>query len=71
MQGNFDGYFAFNTAAGVFATANPNEKVQAVTTGLGNHGIEFNASKGNALFGASSTVQPASLYGLYLVRAYQ
>lgn len=68
MLGNFDGYFAFNTATGVFATSNPNETVQALTTGVGNHGIEFNASKGNAIFGASSTVQPAGLYVQSLIR---
>ena len=68
MLGNFDGYFAFDAASGVFATANPNETVQAVTTGIGNHGIEFNASKVNAIFGASSTVQPAGLYVQCLIR---
>lgn len=68
MLGSFDGYFAFNTASGVFATSNPNETVQAVTTGLGNHGIEFNASKVNTIFGASSTVQPAGLYVQSLIR---
>ena len=68
MNGYFDGYFAFNTAEGVFATSNPKEKVQAVTTGIGNHGIEFKASKVNAIFGASSTVQPAGLYVQCLIR---
>ncbi len=68
MLGNFDGYFAFNTATGVFATANLNETVQAVTTGLGNHGIEFNASKVNTIFGSSDTVQPKTLRGYALIR---
>lgn len=68
MLGNFDGYFAFNTATGVFATSNPNETVQAVTTGLGNHGIEFNASKVNTIFGSSDTVQPKTLRGYALIR---
>lgn len=28
-------------------------------------------SRGNSIFGASDTVQPAGMYGLYLVRAYE
>ena len=69
MQGYFDGYFDFKTATGVIATSNPNTTIQALTTGIqGNHGIEFNASKINAIFGASSTVQPAGLYVQYLIR---
>ena len=68
MLGNFDGYFDFKTATGVFATSNPNDTIQALTTGIGSHGIEFNASKVNAIFGASSTVQPAGLYVQSLIR---
>lgn len=34
-------------------------------------GLAYDASIGNSIFGASSTVQPAGLYGLCLVRAYQ
>lgn len=69
MLGNFDGYFDFKTATGVFATANPNETIQALAVGIqGNHGIEFDASKINAIFGASSTVQPAGLYVQCLIR---
>ena len=34
-------------------------------------GLVYDASIGNSIFGASSTVQPAGMYGLYLVRAYQ
>ena len=68
MQGNFDGYFDFKSAEGVFATSNPNDTIQALTTGIGSHGIEFNASKVNAIFGASSTVQPAALYVQSLIR---
>ena len=33
--------------------------------------VSFSANAGNSIFGASSTVQPAGLYGLYLIRAYQ
>ena len=33
-------------------------------------GLVFNASNGNALFGASETVQPASIRALALIRAY-
>lgn len=68
MHGNFDGFFDFKSAAGVFATSNRNETVQAVTTGLGNHGIEFKASKVNAIFGSSDTVQPKTLRGYALIR---
>ena len=32
---------------------------------------KINLSDGNSIFGASDTVQPAGLYGLCLVRAYQ
>ncbi len=45
MQGYFDGYFDFKSAEGVFATSNRSDKIQALTTGIGSHGIEFNASK--------------------------
>ena len=68
MQGYFDGYFDFKTATGTFSTVNPNETIQALTTGIGSHGIEFNASNVNAIFGASSTVQPAGLYVQCLIR---
>ncbi len=34
-------------------------------------GITYDASIGNSIFGKSSTVQPAGLYGMFLVRAYQ
>ena len=33
--------------------------------------ISLNLQNGNALFGASTTVQPAGLFGLYLIRAYE
>ena len=72
MQGYFDGYFDFKTATGVFATSNPQETIPALTTVVqGNHGIEFNASKVNTIFGSSDTVQPSSLYGSLLIRAYE
>lgn len=72
MQGDFDGYFDFKTATGTFSTANPNDTIQALTTGVqGNHGIKFNASKVNTIFGSSDTVQPSGLYGLLLIRAYE
>lgn len=32
---------------------------------------QINLSWSNSLFGASETVQPAGMFGLYLVRAYQ
>lgn len=69
MHGYFDGYFDFKTATGVFAISNPSNTIQALNTGIqGNHGIEFKASKVNAIFGASSTVQPAGLYVQCLIR---
>jgi hypothetical protein len=68
IQGYFDGYFDFKTATGVFAIANPNETIQALTSGVGNHGIEFNASKVNTIFGSSDTVQPKTLRGYALIR---
>lgn len=33
--------------------------------------LSLNSQKSNALYGASETVQPAGLYGLSLIRAYQ
>ena len=69
MLGYFDGYFDFKSATGVFATENPNETIQALTTGIqGNHGIKFNASKVNTIFGSSDTVQPKTLRGYALIR---
>lgn len=68
MRGSFDGYFDFKTATGVFAISNLNETIQALTTGAGNHGIEFNASKVNAIFGSSDTVQPKTIRGYALIR---
>ena len=68
MQGYFDGFFDFKSATGTFATENPNETIQALTTGIGSHGIKFNASKVNAIFGSSDTVQPKTLRGYALIR---
>ena len=68
MHGSFDGYFDFKTAKGVFATSNPNDSIPALTVGKGNHGIEFNASKSNAIFGSSDTVQPKTIRGYALIR---
>lgn len=69
MRGNFDGYFDFKTATGVFATSNPNDTIQALTADIrGNHGIEFNASNVNTIFGSSDTVQPKTIRGYALIR---
>ncbi|WP_419065857.1 hypothetical protein [Parasutterella sp.] len=69
MQGDFDGYFDFKTATGTFSTTNPNDTIQALTTGIqGNHGVNFNASKVNTIFGSSDTVQPKALRGYALIR---
>ena len=37
----------------------------------GSANLLVNLHNGNALFGASSTVQPAGLYALCLIRAYE
>lgn len=68
MHGYFDGYFDFKSATGVFATSNPFETIQATTAGKGNHGIDFNASRSNAIFGSSDTVQPKAIRGYALIR---
>ena len=68
MLGIFDGFFDFRAATGVFATVNPDDSIPALTVGQGNHGIEFNASKVNAIFGSSDTVQPKTLRGYALIR---
>ena len=69
MQGYFDGYFDFKTATGVFATSTPQQTIPALTTVVqGNHGIEFNASKVNTIFGSSDTVQPKTIRGYALIR---
>lgn len=33
--------------------------------------LNFSATKCSSLYGASNTVQPAGLYGLLLIRAYE
>lgn len=33
--------------------------------------LNFNATQCSSLYGGSSTVQPAGLYGLLLIRAYE
>lgn len=48
-----------------------NYKVSVVNTAGGSPvGVSLNASKSNAMFGTASTVQPASLMSLSLIRAY-
>ena len=49
-------------------TANVGANVVAGTGDCIDRGIELNASSSSALFGASSSVQPAGLYGLLLIR---
>lgn len=72
-----NGYFFAGNATGAFSsagymskkTANNYAENSSVDSGYG--GLNLNAETFNPLYGNSSTVQPAGLYGLYLVRAYQ
>ena len=72
-----NGYFFAGNATGAFSsagymskkTANNYAENSSVDSGYG--GFNLNAETFNPLYGNSSTVQPAGLYGLYLVRAYQ
>lgn len=44
------------------------QKIENLSDSPSYAGINYDASKGNSIFGASSTVQPAGLYGLLLIR---
>ena len=70
MSGSFDGNFNFLGGSGVFEIVNKVNVAQALDTSVHNahHGIDFKASRGNALYGASSTVQTASLRAYALIR---
>lgn len=47
------------------------QKIENLSDSPSYGGINYDASIGNSIFGKSSTVQPAGLYGMFLVRAYQ
>lgn len=69
MIGYFDAYLDFKTAGGVFSMTNYSNTIPVLDRSLqGNHGIEISASKSNAIFGASDTVQPKTLRGYALIR---
>ena len=71
MIGNFDGYLDFITAEGACSTRNYSNTIPVLDRGVqGNHGIEINAAKSNAIFGSSETVQPQSVRALALIRAF-
>lgn len=55
---------------GVFANAKTYGSSQSSNNSDGGGDVElpFDASNSNALFGASTTVQPAGLYAQYLIR---
>lgn len=77
MQGEFDASAVTlaNTihATGVFLGAQTVGTSQTSNNNAagGDVILPFNASNSNSLYGASDTVQPKGLYGLFLVRAYQ
>ncbi len=55
---------------GVFSNAKTHGTYQTSNNPNGGGDVElpFDASNSNALFGASDTVQPAGLYGQYIIR---
>ena len=69
-----NGYFFAGNATGAFSsvgymskkTANNYAENSSVDYGYG--GFNLNAETFNPLYGNSSTVQPAGLYGMFLIR---
>lgn len=65
LCGSIDGRNVMGTADGVFATgAKAGDKVANIQDEQivnGNDGISFDASRSNAIYGASTTVQPPAL----------
>ena len=55
---------------GVFSNAKTYGSSQTSNNSIGGGDVElpFDASNSSALFGASDTVQPAGLYGQYIIR---
>ena len=71
---------AFTVRYGFLSTANGGfvvdsqvpTNVDATPTGGDKYEVaNYSAQRCNGIYGASETVQPAGLYGLYLVRAYE
>jgi hypothetical protein len=76
IRGNWTYVNAYNieaTASGAASFANMQANlISATTEGTSPSGLVVTASEANAVYSDSiDTVQPAGLYGLYLVRAYQ
>lgn len=61
-----------NTATGVFASVESSQYGWGASTGRDSDNglIDFNASRSNSIYGNSNTVQPESIVGLWLVKAY-
>ena len=58
---------------GVFNVMSGTNKINVTVSGgyQGNNHANFDLSGGNSIYGGSDTVQPAGLYSLLLIRAYQ
>ena len=65
-------YGFLSTANGSFAVESQvSTNVSASSSGGDKYEVaNYSAQRGNAIYGSSSTVQPSSLYGLLLIRAY-
>ena len=65
-------YGFLSTANGSFAVESQvPTNVSASSSGGDKYEVaNYSAQRGNAIFGASSTVQPAGIYGLLLLKAY-
>lgn len=59
-------------STGVFKVTPGTNKINVtvISSDHGDNHANFDLSGGNAIYGASETVQPEGLYGLLLVRAY-
>ena len=60
-------------SSGVFNVMSGTNKINVTVSGgyQGNNHANFDLSGGNSIYGGSDTVQPAGLYGLLLIRAYE
>lgn len=65
-------FLAFYQGTDVFQAVESGNYARADTSGHALAYVSLNANNANSVYrGSVSTVQPASLYGLYLIRAYQ
>ena len=62
----------FSTTDGAFKTQSTANLASYTSSSVvpGNYGLMFDASLSNSIYGKSETVQPESIVGLWLVRAY-